>query len=165
MFCVFLCVFSVSLCRHRLRWWKQNSITFGWFLVLICKNRVRWFTKAWRFCGYIFYKPSRDRTRPLGRPRGLQGLLHELNATMITYGSGTSEDIGTCIHGTKASKIWTLRQRPARPRRDAARPRPCLQDQRALAGLARGGAEACGRKAGLTLFTGFWLVRGLVDLG
>ena len=41
------------------------------------------------FCGFIFYRPSRDLTRPLGRPRGLKGLLHMPNATVITYGSGT----------------------------------------------------------------------------
>ena len=42
------------------------------------------------FCGYIRYRPSRDLTRPLGLPRGLKGLLHMPNATVITYGSGTS---------------------------------------------------------------------------
>ena len=42
------------------------------------------------FCGYIPYKPSRDLTRPLGLPRGLKDLLHVLNATVITYGSGTN---------------------------------------------------------------------------
>ena len=40
------------------------------------------------FCGYIRYRPSRDLTRPLGLPRGLKGLLHMPNATVITYGSG-----------------------------------------------------------------------------
>jgi hypothetical protein len=42
------------------------------------------------FCGYIYYKPSRDLTRPLGLPRGLKDLLHMSNATVITYGSGIS---------------------------------------------------------------------------
>jgi hypothetical protein len=32
------------------------------------------------FVGIISGKPSRDFTRPLGRPRGLKGLLHTLNA-------------------------------------------------------------------------------------
>jgi hypothetical protein len=30
--------------------------------------------------GIIVGKPSRDFTRPLGMPRGLEGLLHTLNA-------------------------------------------------------------------------------------
>ena len=49
------------------------------------------------FCGYIHYRPSRDLTRPLGLPRGLKGLLHMPNATVITYGSGiiSQEDFGS----------------------------------------------------------------------
>jgi len=34
-------------------------------------------------CGSIFYKLSRDLTRPLRQSRGLKGLFHGLNATMI----------------------------------------------------------------------------------
>ena len=36
-----------------------------------------------RFCGYIFCKPLRGLTRPLGEPSGLKGLLHALNVTVI----------------------------------------------------------------------------------
>ena len=70
---------------------KQFSINFGWFLCDKCENGDCVNTEASRFCGFIFYRPSRDLTRPLGLPRGLKGLLHMSNATVITYGSGSKE--------------------------------------------------------------------------
>ena len=39
--------------------------------------------KKIELCGYVHWKPSRDFTRPLGPPRGLKGLLHTLNATVM----------------------------------------------------------------------------------
>jgi hypothetical protein len=35
------------------------------------------------FVGIIHGKPSQDFTHPLGSPRGLEGLLHTLNAIMF----------------------------------------------------------------------------------
>ena len=67
---------------------------FRLFLGIICKNRELWIHHNLGFCGYIFYKPSREHTRPLELSRGLKGLLHMLNATVITYGSGTRSEEG-----------------------------------------------------------------------
>ena len=73
---------------------KRVSIILGCFWCIICKNRELWIHRDLGFCGYIFYKPSREHTRPLELSRGLKGLLHMLNATVITYGSGTRSEEG-----------------------------------------------------------------------
>ena len=57
------------------------------------------------FCGFIFYRPSRDLTRPLGLPRGLNGLLHMPNATVITYGSGTRRRDFVCGAAEKKTEF------------------------------------------------------------
>jgi len=89
MWCLLIC-FLLFCAELPVKVNKQFSITFGWFLCVNFKNRDFASTDASRFCGFIYYRPSRDLTRPLGLPRGLKGLLHMPNATVITYGSGTS---------------------------------------------------------------------------
>jgi hypothetical protein len=46
----------------------------------LCENSFLQAALCCNVCGCHFCKPSRDFTCPLGRPRGLKGLLHTLNA-------------------------------------------------------------------------------------
>jgi hypothetical protein len=46
----------------------------------LCENPLLHAALCYNVCGCHSCKPSRDFTRPLGRPRGLKGLLHMLNA-------------------------------------------------------------------------------------
>ena len=66
------------------------------------------------FCGFIFYRPSRDITRPLELPRGLKGMLHMPNTTVITYGSGTRRRDFVCGAAEKKNKELKCRGRRAR---------------------------------------------------
>ena len=65
-------------------------------------------------CGYIHYRPSQDLTRPLGLPRGLKGLLHMPNATVIAYGSGTRRRDFVCGAAKEENKELEYRGRRAR---------------------------------------------------
>jgi hypothetical protein len=46
----------------------------------LCENPFLQTALCCNVCGCHSCKPSRDFTHPLGRPRGLKGLLHMLNA-------------------------------------------------------------------------------------
>ena len=57
--------------------------------------------------GIIAGKPSRDLSRPLGRPRSLKGLLHMLNAIVLPQ----KRTYVSCFfilfcQGTSKMKVW-----------------------------------------------------------
>ena len=70
--------------------------------------------KIEEFYRYIHYRPSRDLTRPLGLPRGLKGLLHMPNVTVIPYGSGTRSWDYECGAASQENRDFKYRGRHAR---------------------------------------------------
>jgi len=56
-------------------------------LLFLCFHFFSSFSFFLRFCGYIFYKPSQDLTRPLGGTKGFKGLITYAKCNRDSYES------------------------------------------------------------------------------